>query len=157
MGDWGRGVGGLGGVKGRGHEGLGLGSGYCGLLVEIGGTGSKCISKMAALKHGARKFYEIPSEELTHLRHSYKVKKGKKVEELFTYIEQSCIGKDVMFTGPYGLRKGKLLPEFLDFLKSDRFIRSVKFSESLVFAELWSSFDFFFIAVTYCDYTASGR
>lgn len=62
---------------------------------------------MAALKYGSRKFYEIPSEELTHLRHDYKVKKGEKVEELLSYIEQSCIGKDVTFTGPYGLQKGK--------------------------------------------------
>ena len=78
-------------------------------LLKIGGTGSKCISKMAALKHGSRKFYEIPSEELTHFRHSYKLKKETKVKELITYIEESCIGKDVMFTGPYGLRKGKLV------------------------------------------------
>lgn len=79
-------------------------------------------SKMAALKDGSRKFYEIPSEELTHFRHSYKVKKGKKVKELLTYIEESCIGKDVMFTGPYGLRKGKRV--------------LIQFSESRVFAEL---------------------
>ena len=63
---------------------------------------------MAALKHGSRKFYEIPSEELTHLKHDYKLKKGKKIEELLRFIEQSCIGKDVKFSGPYGLRKGKL-------------------------------------------------
>ena len=63
---------------------------------------------MAALKHGSRKFYEIPSsEEFTHLRSNYMLKKEKNVEELFKYIEESCIGEDVTFFGPYGPRKGK--------------------------------------------------
>ncbi|KAL9973375.1 hypothetical protein ACROYT_G019827 [Oculina patagonica] len=60
---------------------------------------------MAALKHGSRKFYDIPSEELTNLRHSYSLKKEKNIEELLDYIDQSCIGKDITFTGPYGPRK----------------------------------------------------
>ena len=63
---------------------------------------------MAALKHGSRKFYEIPSENLQYVRHDREVKNHKKIEELFKYIENSCIGKDLTFTGPYGLRKGKL-------------------------------------------------
>ena len=62
---------------------------------------------MAALKHGSRKFYEIP-RNLQYVRHDREVKKYKKIEELFKYIENSCIGKDLTFTGPYGLRKGKL-------------------------------------------------
>ncbi|XP_074620328.1 uncharacterized protein LOC141879105 isoform X3 [Acropora palmata] len=60
---------------------------------------------MAALKHGSRKFYEIPSENLQYVRHDREVKNHKKIEELFKYIENSCIGKDLTFTGPYGLRK----------------------------------------------------
>lgn len=64
---------------------------------------------MAALKHGSRKFYDIPSEELTNLRHSYSLKKEKNIEELLDYIDQSCIGKDITFTGPYGPRKGELV------------------------------------------------
>ena len=63
---------------------------------------------MAALKHGSRKFYEIPSENLQYVRHDREVKNHKKIEELLKYIENSCIGKDLTFTGPYGLRKGKL-------------------------------------------------
>ena len=80
---------------------------YSGLLFQTRGPGSQSNYKMAALQHGSRKFYEIPSEELTHFRHSYKLKKGRNIEELLTYIDQSCIGKDVSFSGPYGLRKGK--------------------------------------------------
>ena len=63
---------------------------------------------MAALKHGSRKFYDIPSEELSNLRNRFSLKKEKNNEELFNYIDQSCIGKDVTFSGPYGPRKGKL-------------------------------------------------
>lgn len=63
---------------------------------------------MAALRHGSRKFYEIPSsEEFTHLRSNDTLKKEKNVKELFKYIEESCIGEDVTFCGPYGPRKGK--------------------------------------------------
>ena len=63
---------------------------------------------MAALRHGSRKFYEIPSsEEFTHLRSKDTLKKEKNVKELFKYIEESCIGEDVTFCGPYGPRKGK--------------------------------------------------
>lgn len=63
---------------------------------------------MAALRHGSRKFYEIPSgEEFTHLRSNDTLKKEKNVKELFKYIEESCIGEDVAFCGPYGPRKGK--------------------------------------------------
>lgn len=65
-------------------------------------------SKMAALKHGSRKFYDIPSEELSNLRSRYSFKKENNIEELLKYIDQSCIGKDVTFSGPYGARKGKL-------------------------------------------------
>ncbi|XP_015764731.1 PREDICTED: uncharacterized protein LOC107343660 [Acropora digitifera] len=60
---------------------------------------------MAALQHGSRKFYDIPSENLQYVRHDREVKNHKKIEELFKYIENSCIGKDLTFTGPYGLRK----------------------------------------------------
>lgn len=63
---------------------------------------------MAALKHGSRKFYDIPSEELSNLRSRYSLKKEKNIEELLNYIDKSCIGKDVTFSGPYGPRKGKL-------------------------------------------------
>lgn len=64
---------------------------------------------MAALRHGSRKFYEIPSsEEFTHLRSNNTLKKEKNVKDLFKYIEESCIGEDVTFFGPYGPRKGKL-------------------------------------------------
>ena len=63
---------------------------------------------MAALRYGSRKFYEIPSsEEFTHLRSNDTLKKEKNVKELFKYIEESCIGEDVTFCGPYGPRKGK--------------------------------------------------
>ena len=63
---------------------------------------------MAAVKHGSRKFYEIPSKNLQCEKHDRKVKNRKKIEELFKCIENGCIGKDLTFTGPYGLRKGKL-------------------------------------------------
>ena len=99
---------------------------------------------MAALKHGSRKFYEIPSsEEFTHLRSNYTLKKAKNVEELFKYIEESCIGEDVTFCGPYGPRKGKLGKRGC----SKRFGRcgTVELNFSILFS------------VTYCDYTASGR
>lgn len=60
---------------------------------------------MAALKHGSRKFYDIPSEELSNVRSRYSREKEKDIEELLNYIDKSCIGKDVMFSGPYGARK----------------------------------------------------
>lgn len=72
-------------------------------------TGSQSNHKMAALKHGSRKFYDIPSEELSNLRSRYSFKKENNIEELLKYIDQSCIGKDVTFSGPYGARKGKLV------------------------------------------------
>lgn len=62
--------------------------------------------KMAALKHGARKFYDIPIEELSNLRHRFHRKKERNTEKLLNYIEENCIGKDVTFSGPYGRRKG---------------------------------------------------
>lgn len=64
--------------------------------------------KMAALKHGSRKFYDIPSEELSNVRSRYSREKENDIEELLNYIDKSCIGKDVMFSGPYGARKGEL-------------------------------------------------
>lgn len=63
---------------------------------------------MAALKHGSRKFYEIPSENLQYVRHDRGVKNHKKIEELFKYIENSCIGNDLILTAPCGLPMGKL-------------------------------------------------
>ena len=63
---------------------------------------------MAALKHGSRKFYDIPSEELSNVGTRYNREKEKNVAELLNYIDQSCIGKDVMFSGPYGARTGEL-------------------------------------------------
>ena len=71
-------------------------------------TGSQPIHKMAALKHGSRKFYDIPSEEFSNVRSRYNREKEKNIQELLNYIDQSCIGKDVMFSGPYGPRKGEL-------------------------------------------------
>jgi len=71
-------------------------------------TGSQSNNKMTALKHGSRKFYDIPSEELSNVRGKHSLKKEKNIDELLNYIDQSCIGKDVMFSGPYGTRKGKL-------------------------------------------------
>ena len=71
-------------------------------------TGYQPIYKMAALKHGSRKFYDIPSEELSNVRSRYNREKENNIEELLNYIDQSCIGKDVMFYGPYGARKGEL-------------------------------------------------
>ena len=62
----------------------------------------------AALKHGSRKFYDIPSEELSNVRSKYSLKKENNIDELLNYIDKSCIGKDEMFSGPYGARKGKL-------------------------------------------------
>ena len=56
----------------------------------------------------SRKFYEIPSENLLFVRHNRKVKNLKKIGELFKYMKNRCIGKDLTFTGPYGLRKGTL-------------------------------------------------
>ena len=69
---------------------------------------SRSNHKMAALKHGSRKFFDIPSEALSNLRSTYSLKKEKNIEELLNYIDQSCIGKDVAFSGPYGARKGQL-------------------------------------------------
>ena len=57
---------------------------------------------------GQENFMKIPSENLQNERHDRKVKNRKKMEELFKYINNSCIGKDLTFTNPYGLRKGKL-------------------------------------------------
>ena len=82
---------------------------------------------MAALKHGSRKFYEIPSENLQYVRHDREVKNHKKIEELFKYIENSCIGKDSTFTGPYGLRKGKILKP--QFCIGDRMISSASWNK----------------------------
>ena len=76
-------------------------------------TGSQSNHKMAALKHWPRKFYDIPSEELSNVRSRYGLKKENNIEEILSYIDQSCIGKDVMFSGPYGARKGNLVSAHL--------------------------------------------
>ena len=61
---------------------------------------------MAAQIHGSRKFYDIPSEELSNLRHRSQRNKKENNEKLLRYIEENCIGKDLTFSGPYGRRNG---------------------------------------------------
>ena len=99
---------------------------------------------MAALKHGSRKFYDIPSEELSNVRSKYSREKERNIEELLNYIDRSCIGKDVMFSGPFGARKGELGEHFATRITCNLVVK-LKYLISLSFT------------VTYCDYTASGR
>lgn len=62
---------------------------------------------MVVLKYGLRKFYDILSEELLNVRSRYSCEKEKDIEEFFNYIDKSCIGKDFMFFGLYGVWKGE--------------------------------------------------
>ena len=66
----------------------------------------KAWFKMAAQIHGSRKFYDIPREELSNLRHRSQRKKKENNEKLLRYIEENCIGKDLTFSGPYGQING---------------------------------------------------
>lgn len=61
---------------------------------------------MAALSHGARKFYEVPSDYLTERKRENKLSQDKSTEDLLKYISDNCIGNETTFSGPYGPRKG---------------------------------------------------
>ena len=72
-------------------------------------------NKMAALKYGSRKFYEIPSDEYSQESHADKSKKDQPDNGLLDYINDNCIGKHTTFSGPFGTRKGDVLSDKLLF------------------------------------------
>ena len=62
---------------------------------------------MAALKHGSRKFYDIPRQEYSRPKGADRLHAKQSVEELLRYIDESCVGKETTFSGPFGARKGQ--------------------------------------------------
>ena len=58
------------------------------------------------LDGGHRKFYELPDRAANVLPESDKPTTKTTSAALFSYIENNIIGKDEVFSGPYGLRKG---------------------------------------------------
>ena len=64
-------------------------------------------TKMAALKHGSRKFYDIPRQEYSRPKGADRLHAKQSVEELLRYIDESCVGKETTFSGPFGARKGQ--------------------------------------------------
>jgi len=63
------------------------------------------IGMTQLLDGGHRKFYELPDK--TH-HPSPETARASTTDGLFSYIENNIIGKDKVFSGPFGLRKGKL-------------------------------------------------
>ena len=61
------------------------------------------------LDGGHRKFYELPDRATIVLPESDKPSTKTTSAALFSYIENNVIGRDEVFSGPYGLRKGKHL------------------------------------------------
>ena len=59
------------------------------------------------LDGGHRKFYELPDRAANVLPESDKPSTKTTSATLFSYIEDNVIGRNEVFSGPYGLRKGK--------------------------------------------------
>lgn len=62
------------------------------------------IGMTQLLDGGHRKFYELPNKA-HHL--PPETEDRPTTDGLFSYIEDNIIGKDKVFSGPFGLRKGK--------------------------------------------------
>jgi hypothetical protein len=73
-------------------------------VYRVSGQATK---NMAALSHGSRKFYEVPSDYLTENRKKNDSCKDKPIEGLLKYINDNCIGIYTTFSAPYGPRNGK--------------------------------------------------
>ena len=58
------------------------------------------------LKFGNRKFYDIRIPNYDELA-EYATDKEISSQKLFKYVEDHCIGKELVFTGPYGIRQGR--------------------------------------------------
>jgi len=77
---------------------------------------SVCFKRMISKKtYGNRKFYALPDDYSlrgTKVRATHGAKKNEDAAKLIKYIDDSVIGKNTTFSGPYGRRKGKQ-PSFL--------------------------------------------
>ena len=53
--------------------------------------------------HAARKFYDLPDASQNSPNKADRVKKS---DDLLRYVEDNVLGKDKVFSGPYGMRRG---------------------------------------------------
>ncbi|XP_006814971.1 uncharacterized protein LOC100377968 [Saccoglossus kowalevskii] len=76
-------------------------------------------------QHGDRKFYNIPEQLDEHSAHDRKSNKKRDDVKFFQYIDESVIGRETTFSGPYGRRK----VIYCDYIASGR---SLKFIEDYI-------------------------
>lgn len=55
---------------------------------------------------GNRKFYDIPENFIQSSVEESSLEKIIDCKELIEYIETNCLGRDVVFSGPFGKREG---------------------------------------------------
>ncbi|XP_048589308.1 uncharacterized protein LOC5522122 [Nematostella vectensis] len=58
----------------------------------------------SSASHGSRRFYNFSDEKPNH-RKDHSTRSKKPVDKLLRYIEENCIGRNTIFSGPYGFRK----------------------------------------------------
>lgn len=63
------------------------------------------------LRFGGRKFYDIRIPSYKELANIDSDGNGGS-SKLFSYVEENCIGKDMLFTGPYGNLPGMAVSYF---------------------------------------------
>ncbi|KAI5739010.1 hypothetical protein M8J77_013820 [Diaphorina citri] len=73
------------------------------------------MSSIRKTSFGNRKFYALPEEYAVRSSKFKSVSKKEDVTKLIKYIDDSVIGKNTSFTGPYGRRKGNFPSFSLDF------------------------------------------
>lgn len=69
-----------------------------------------CFSAMTMTEQGGRKFYEqFPqNDEVVDTNETSEDRDGES-QSIFKFIAENVIGKDLLFNGPFGKRKGMFL------------------------------------------------
>ena len=69
-------------------------------------AGTEEAENLTSLPLAGRKFYDLPSQQKQVFRADDVEKFKTNSSLLMQYVEENVIGKDKVFCGPYGLRKG---------------------------------------------------
>ena len=83
----------------------------CGLVVEMMPSVPPSATRGPTLPSARRSFYELPDSIHRSLPHPVGIAIPGSTDtptDLFSYINENIIGKDKVFSGPYGLRNGEL-------------------------------------------------